>query len=147
MNIAKIIENKTELQSIRQINPCKKIVFTSGCFDILHYGHICHLKESRSLGDLLVVAINSDESIKRLKGNSKPIIPEWQRIRVLQSLRYVDFIFLSINEQISNFAQTYPTSLKVSSNEALLFMRRYRFANCSCFSCCFKDAYPSSNVQ
>ena len=53
----------------------------------------------------------------------------------------------TINEQISNFAQTYPTNLKASSNEALLFMRRYRFANCSCFSCCFKDAYPSSNVQ
>lgn len=55
--------------------------------------------------------------------------------------------YISINEQISNFAQTYPTNLKASSNEALLFMRRYRFANCSCFSCCFKDAYPSSNVQ
>lgn len=55
--------------------------------------------------------------------------------------------FEAINEQISNFAQTYPTNLKASSNEALLFMRRYRFANCSCFSCCFKDAYPSSNVQ
>ena len=55
--------------------------------------------------------------------------------------------FVAINEQISNFAQTYPTNLKASSNEALLFMRRYRFANCSCFSCCFKDAYPSSNVQ
>lgn len=55
--------------------------------------------------------------------------------------------FDTINEQISNFAQTYPTNLKASSNEALLFMRRYRFANCSCFSCCFKDAYPSSNVQ
>lgn len=55
--------------------------------------------------------------------------------------------FNTINEQISNFAQTYPTNLKASSNEALLFMRRYRFANCSCFSCCFKDAYPSSNVQ
>ena len=55
--------------------------------------------------------------------------------------------FATINEQISNFAQTYPTNLKASSNEALLFMRRYRFANCSCFSCCFKDAYPSSNVQ
>ena len=53
----------------------------------------------------------------------------------------------AINEQISNFAQTYPTNLKASSNEALLFMRRYRFANCSCLSCCFKDAYPSSNVQ
>ena len=91
MNIAKIIENKTELQSIRQINPCKKI------------GHICHLKESRSLGDLLVVAINSDESIKRLKGNSKPIIPEWQRIRVLQSLRYVDFIFLFEEDDVCNY--------------------------------------------
>ena len=55
--------------------------------------------------------------------------------------------YITINEQISNFAQTYPTNLKASSNEALLFMRRYRFANCSCFSCCFKDAYPSSNVQ
>ena len=58
----------------------------------------------------------------------------------------IEFI-IAINEQISNFAQTYPTNLKASSNEALLFMRRYRFANCSCFSCCFKDAYPSSNVQ
>ena len=58
-----------------------------------------------------------------------------------------DFSNRAINEQISNFAQTYPTNLKASSNEALLFMRRYRFANCSCFSCCFKDAYPSSNVQ
>lgn len=58
-----------------------------------------------------------------------------------------NFIVTAINEQISNFAQTYPTNLKASSNEALLFMRRYRFANCSCFSCCFKDAYPSSNVQ
>lgn len=58
-----------------------------------------------------------------------------------------DTIKETINEQISNFAQTYPTNLKASSNEALLFMRRYRFANCSCFSCCFKDAYPSSNVQ
>ena len=57
------------------------------------------------------------------------------------------YLYLTINEQISNFAQTYPTNLKASSNEALLFMRRYRFANCSCFSCCFKDAYPSSNVQ
>ncbi|MBM6666404.1 ABC transporter ATP-binding protein [Lacrimispora saccharolytica] len=68
-----------------------------------------------------------------------------QELTMYPSLSVFDFV--TINEQISNFAQTYPTSLKVSSNEALLFMRRYRFANCSCFSCCFKDAYPSSNVQ
>ena len=68
------------------------------------------------------------------------------RIGLEAPAEYVDE-FLTINEQISNFAQTYPTNLEASSNEALLFMRRYRFANCSCFSCCFKDAYPSSNVQ
>lgn len=67
-----------------------------------------------------------------------------QKKKMFKSL---ENILLTINEQISNFAQTYPTNLKASSNEALLFMRRYRFANCSCFSCCFKDAYPSSNVQ
>lgn len=93
MKIAKIIENEAELQSIRLMNPGKRIVFTSGCFDLLHYGHICHLEESKSLGDLLVVAINSDESVKRLKGKAKPIIPGWQRIRILQSIRYVDYIF------------------------------------------------------
>ena len=75
-----------------------------------------------------------------------------QKIEDVQTLiqtgnSYVDSMINTINEQISNFAQTYPTNLKASSNEALLFMRRYRFANCSCFSCCFKDAYPSSNVQ
>lgn len=67
--------------------------------------------------------------------------------KILMKSTNQSFFIVSINEQISNFAQTYPTNLKASSNEALLFMRRYRFANCSCFSCCFKDAYPSSNVQ
>ena len=67
--------------------------------------------------------------------------------KIRQMDQKVIIMFITINEQISNFAQTYPTNLKASSNEALLFMRRYRFANCSCFSCCFKDAYPSSNVQ
>lgn len=70
---------------------------------------------------------------------------EWENIT--QDIDHEKIIYITINEQISNFAQTYPTNLKASSNEALLFMRRYRFANCSCFSCCFKDAYPSSNVQ
>ena len=70
---------------------------------------------------------------------------EWENIT--QDIDHEKIIYITINEQISNFAQTYPTNLKASSNEALLFMRRYRFENCSCFSCCFKDAYPSSNVQ
>ena len=72
---------------------------------------------------------------------------DWTTEKLCQMANMEKSQFYSINEQISNFAQTYPTNLKASSNEALLFMRRYRFANCSCFSCCFKDAYPSSNVQ
>ena len=81
---------------------------------------------------------------------AKCVLPftEWILPNSISTNRFVcKFLYKSINEQISNFAQTYPTNLKASSNEALLFMRRYRFANCSCFSCCFKDAYPSSNVQ
>ena len=70
---------------------------------------------------------------------------KYDDIKDFFGMEIIDYV--AINEQISNFAQTYPTNLKASSNEALLFMRRYRFANCSCFSCCFKDAYPSSNVQ
>ena len=76
----------------------------------------------------------------------KMVIPDWIHQKEVEFVSGKNKL-KAINEQISNFAQTYPTNLKASSNEALLFMRRYRFANCSCFSCCFKDAYPSSNVQ
>ena len=104
-------------------------------------------KEQRALE---IASKLSDNNV--WKSHGRPI-----GIQVLKNdlhLEIVDFEkdselneIITINEQISNFAQTYPTNLKASSNEALLFMRRYRFANCSCFSCCFKDAYPSSNVQ
>ena len=66
-------------------------------------------------------------------------------LKISSKIRKIKYV--TINEQISNFAQTYPTNLTASPTAALLAMRRYRFANCSCFSCCFKDAYPSSNVQ
>ena len=85
MEIARIVNELSELREMRKNNEEKKIVFTSGCFDLLHYGHICHLKESRELGDFLIVAVNSDASIKRLKGNSKPILSEKERISILQT--------------------------------------------------------------
>lgn len=87
-------------------------------------------------------------SNKSLRNNNRALLEGNKKLsRHVERLRKERNELRSINEQISNFAQTYPTNLKASSNEALLFMRRYRFANCSCFSCCFKDAYPSSNVQ
>ncbi|MDH3326198.1 MAG: bifunctional D-glycero-beta-D-manno-heptose-7-phosphate kinase/D-glycero-beta-D-manno-heptose 1-phosphate adenylyltransferase HldE [Gammaproteobacteria bacterium] len=70
----------------------KKIVMTNGCFDLLHAGHIAYLEQARLLGDKLIVAVNSDDSVKRLKGNSRPIIPLEQRMAVLSGLSSVDWV-------------------------------------------------------
>jgi len=68
----------------------KKIVFTNGCFDILHRGHVTYLNEAKNLGDILIVGVNSDESVKRLKGPSRPINSEVDRAFVLSGLKSVD---------------------------------------------------------
>lgn len=70
----------------------KKVVFTNGCFDILHFGHIELLLRARALGDALVVAINSDASVARMKGPNRPIIPEHERAELLDGLEMVDFV-------------------------------------------------------
>ena len=76
----------------------KKIVFTNGCFDILHVGHIRYLSEAKSLGDILVIGINSDKSVKELKGPSRPINSLSDRALILSELRYVDYV-ISFEEQ------------------------------------------------
>lgn len=70
----------------------QKIVFTNGCFDIIHSGHIHYLQESRKLGNILIVGLNSDASIKRIKGPTRPINQESERITVLSALQMVDYI-------------------------------------------------------
>jgi len=72
----------------------KRIVFTNGCFDILHYGHIKYLADAKAKGDYLVVAVNSDESIKRIKGNKRPIIRQADRLKTVAALASVDFAVL-----------------------------------------------------
>src|SRR5215467_13043054 len=70
----------------------KVVVFTNGCFDILHSGHIDLLRRARQLGDALVVGINSDTSIVRLKGPNRPIVPQHERAELLDGLEMVDFV-------------------------------------------------------
>ena len=70
----------------------KKIVFTNGCFDILHAGHVDYLSKARRLGDVLVIGLNSDSSVKRIKGEDRPINKESDRAKVLASLYFVDYI-------------------------------------------------------
>ncbi|EAH8152557.1 TPA: D-glycero-beta-D-manno-heptose-7-phosphate kinase [Campylobacter lari] len=85
------IKSKEELVKLIQN---QKIVFTNGCFDIMHYGHIKYLEKAKKLGDILVVGLNSDESVKRLKGNSRPINLEFQRACMLASMYFVDYVVI-----------------------------------------------------
>ena len=85
----KILEHVT---SIRKTN--KKIVFTNGCFDLLHKGHRDLIKQSFSFGDILIVGLNSDESVKRLKGEDRPIQNEVERKNALLNTRYVNEVYI-----------------------------------------------------
>lgn len=72
----------------------KRIVFTNGCFDIIHLGHVTYLKKAREYGDILIVGLNSDESVKDIKGDKRPVVPQEERAEVLSSIRYVDFVVI-----------------------------------------------------
>ena len=72
----------------------RKIVFTNGCFDILHRGHIEYLSQARDKGDVLIIGLNSDTSIRRIKGEGRPVLDEMSRALVLASLRFVDGVVL-----------------------------------------------------
>ncbi|MCD6093710.1 MAG: D-glycero-beta-D-manno-heptose 1-phosphate adenylyltransferase [Candidatus Omnitrophica bacterium] len=70
----------------------KKIVFTNGCFDILHIGHINYLREAKNKGDALIIGLNNDASVKKIKGQGRPIIPQNERAEILAALEFVDFV-------------------------------------------------------
>ncbi|MFH0855179.1 MAG: D-glycero-beta-D-manno-heptose 1-phosphate adenylyltransferase [Candidatus Omnitrophota bacterium] len=81
----------------------RKIVFTNGCFDILHYGHAKYLHDARNKGDVLVVAVNSDSSIRKIKGKNRPIVGQGYRLKLLSALESVDYLVL--------FKETTPLSV------------------------------------
>ena len=84
-----------EVRRLRQEpNGKMKIVFTNGVFDLPHPGHVRSLRAARALGDLLIVGINSDESVRRLKGNDRPIIPAVERAKILSAFEMVDFVVI-----------------------------------------------------
>ncbi len=78
--------------SLKQTN--KKVVFTNGCFDILHAGHVDYLVKAKACGDVLIVGLNSDKSIRKIKGEKRPIINELERAYILHNLKSVDFVIL-----------------------------------------------------
>ncbi len=90
----------------------KKIVFTNGCFDILHRGHLTYLNDAKKLGELLVVGINSDESVRKLKGPLRPVNNEDDRKFALENLKSVDYVFV--------FDEETPLSLIEKINPSVL---------------------------
>jgi len=70
----------------------KRIVFTNGCFDLIHPGHVRYLRAAKRLGDVLVVALNSDRSVRRLKGPGRPLVPQHDRCEVVAALEMVDYV-------------------------------------------------------
>jgi rfaE bifunctional protein nucleotidyltransferase chain/domain len=72
----------------------KRIAFTNGCFDILHVGHVKYLEQAKGLGDILVLGLNSDSSVRSIKGPLRPIVPQDERAYILASLEVVDYVIL-----------------------------------------------------
>jgi D-beta-D-heptose 7-phosphate kinase/D-beta-D-heptose 1-phosphate adenosyltransferase len=89
VSIDEILEIKGKLKK-----EGKKIVFTNGCFDILHRGHIEYLSKAKELGDVLIVGLNSDSSVRQIKGEGRPIVPQEDRAIILASLHFVDYVVI-----------------------------------------------------
>jgi rfaE bifunctional protein nucleotidyltransferase chain/domain len=95
----------------------KTVVFTNGCFDILHIGHIRYLQDARALGDLLVVGVNGDESVRKLKGPERPVVPEFERVEMLAALECVDYVTLFTQDTPVELIRTIKPSIHVKGGD------------------------------
>ena len=93
------------------------IVFTNGCFDIIHLGHVDYLEKARNLGDKLVIGLNTDSSIKKLKGSGRPILDEHARSRILASFEFIDAVILFSEETPLNLIREVSPDILVKGND------------------------------
>ena len=91
----------------------KKVVFTNGCFDILHVGHLRYLNEAKKQGDVLIIGVNSDASVKRLKGESRPINNQFDRAEMLSGLKAVDYTVIFEEDTPEELIATLKPSIHV----------------------------------
>ncbi len=139
-----------ELTQFLEKNKGKKIVFTNGCFDILHRGHVTYLAEARKLGDLLLVGLNSDASVKRLKGPERPINNEDDRKFVLSQLKSVDFVEIFTEDTPLNLILTVKPGVLVKGGdwkiEQIVGGKEVQSAGGQVFSLNFVDGYSTTNL-
>jgi rfaE bifunctional protein nucleotidyltransferase chain/domain len=101
MAVTKILA-RTNASELRRLRPDKTIVFTNGCFDILHAGHVRYLSEAKKLGDLLVVGLNSDASVRELKGEGRPLNSQDDRAEVMAALEAVDYVIIFDEKRVDS---------------------------------------------
>lgn len=95
----------------------KKVVFTNGCFDILHVGHLRYLNEAKKQGDVLIIGVNSDASVKRLKGESRPINNQFDRAEMLSGLKAVDYTVIFEEDTPEKLIATLKPSIHVKGGD------------------------------
>ncbi len=113
--ILKLKELKKEVEKLKLKG--EKIVLANGSFDLLHVGHIRYLKEAKSLGDVLIVAINSDKSVKLYKGEKRPIIPECERAEIVSALEFVDYVVIFDERDVKNVLITLKPHIQVKGTD------------------------------
>jgi rfaE bifunctional protein nucleotidyltransferase chain/domain len=133
-----------------KLNRGKKIVFTNGCFDILHLGHVEYLNEARALGDLLIIGLNSDESVKRLKGADRPINNERDRKAMLLNLKAVDCVQVFTNDTPLEIIKLIEPDILVKGGdwkvEQIVGSDVVLAKGGKVLSLIFKDGYSTSNL-
>ncbi len=106
-----VVEKRVSVEQLARIRAQlgalgERLVFTNGCFDLLHVGHVRYLQEARALGDALAVAVNGDESVRALKGPTRPINGEDDRAEVLAALACVDYVFIFPDMRVTEAVRT-----------------------------------------
>ena len=139
-----------ELEEFLRKNKEKKIVFTNGCFDIIHKGHVAYLVEAKKLGDLLVIGLNSDASVKRLKGPERPINNELDRQYVMSQLKPVDFVEIFTEDTPLNLILKIMPKILVKGGdwkiEQIVGGKEVVEAGGEVFSLNFVDGYSTTSI-
>ena len=116
---------KNKIKTLKELNPIvenlksqnKKIITTNGVFDILHFGHVKYLEEAKKLGDVLIVGVNTNKSVKQNKGDKRPINGEKSRLSVLAALESVDYVFLFDEKEPSNWLSKVKPNIHVKAGD------------------------------
>ncbi len=106
-----------DISTFKKETQGKKVVFTNGCFDIIHRGHVTYLNEAKSLGDILVVGLNSDASVSRLKGPTRPVNHEEDRKFVMENLSAVDAVFIFTEDTPYNLIESIQPDVLVKGGD------------------------------